>query len=170
MNRPEQEEYNPFFNKYIDLIEEAEFFELFKNTTESALQFFRSIPEEKLNFKYTPDKWTVKDILMHLIDTDRILSYRALVCSRGDDKSLLPRADENLFAANIDVKNRSVESLLDEFKCVRKSMEFLFENITEEKSKLLGNNGKFKISARALGYISIGHTKHHINVIKERYL
>ncbi|MCB0751228.1 MAG: DinB family protein, partial [Ignavibacteriae bacterium] len=107
---------------------------------------------------------------MHLIDMDRVFSFRVLVCGRGDDKTLLPRADENLFAANCDVTNRSMQSLLDEFLCVRKSMEFLFENISEEQSKYLGNNGQFKISARALGYISIGHTKHHINIINAKYL
>jgi len=170
MKRPEPNEFNPYFHKYIDLVEDGDFFEIFKNDTESTIEFFKNISEEKHNFKYAPEKWTVKDVLMHIIDTERIFSYRALVCARGDDKTLLQRADENLFAANVDVSKRLLESLLDEFLVVRKSMKFLFENITEEKLKFLGNNGEFKISARALGYISIGHTKHHINVIKERYL
>jgi hypothetical protein len=170
MKRPEQSEFNPHFQKYIDLVEGDNFFELFKNNTISAIEFFKNIPEEKHNFKYAPEKWTIKDILMHLVDMDRVFVYRALVAARGDDKTLLPKADENLFAANVDVTNRSMESLLDEFITVRKSMEYLFENISDEQSKLLANNGQYKISARALGYISIGHTKHHINVINERYL
>ncbi|MCB9211573.1 MAG: DinB family protein [Ignavibacteriales bacterium] len=170
MQRPEQSEYNPHFQKYIDLVEDGDFFESFKNNTESTIEFFKSIAAEKHNYKYAQEKWTIKDILMHLIDMDRVFSFRVLVCGRGDDKTLLPRADENLFAANCDVTNRSMQSLLDEFLCVRKSMEFLFENISEEQSKYLGNNGQFKISARALGYISIGHTKHHINIINAKYL
>ncbi|MBK8944433.1 MAG: DinB family protein [Ignavibacteriae bacterium] len=170
MNRPQANEYNPYFHKYIDLVEEGNFFQIFTTDTESTFNFFINIPEEKHNYKYAPEKWTIKDVLMHVIDTERIFSYRALVCARGDDKTLLQRADENLFAANVNVTNRSMESLLEEFLVVRKSMEFLLKNITDEKSEFLGNNGEFKISARALGYISLGHTKHHIKVIKERYL
>ncbi|MCB9208537.1 MAG: DinB family protein [Ignavibacteriales bacterium] len=170
MNKPEQNEFNPYFGKYINLVEEGSFIELFKNNTESTIDFFNSIEEVKHNYKYAPEKWTIKDILMHLIDTDRLFTFRALVCARGDDKTLIQSADEDLYASNIDVTGRSMKSLLDEFLIVRKSMEFLFENITEEMSKFLGNNGDYKISARALGHISIGHTKHHINVITERYL
>ncbi|MCB0745526.1 MAG: DinB family protein [Ignavibacteriae bacterium] len=170
MTRPEQSEFNPYFQQYIDLVNDGDFFEIFQDETTSAKEFFKSIPEEKHNYKYAPEKWTIKDILMHLIDMDRVFSFRALVCARGDDKTLLPRADENLFAANCDVTKRSMESLLGEFICVRKSMELLFDNINEEQSKFLGNNGQYKISARALGYISIGHAIHHIGVIKEKYL
>ena len=170
MNRPEVNEFNPYFKKYIDLVEEKNFFDAFNEDTESTFNFFKNIPVEKHNFKYAPDKWTIKDVLMHIIDTERIFTYRALVCARGDGKTLLQRADENLFAANVDVTNRSMESLLEEFLTIRKSFDFLLKNITEEKSKFLGNNGEFKISARALGYISLGHTKHHLKVIKERYL
>ncbi len=107
---------------------------------------------------------------MHMIDTERGFSYRILVCARGDGNTPLHPMDEDMYAANVDVTNRTMESLIKEFEVVRDSAILLFENLTDAQSKFLGDNISHKISARALGYILIGHVKHHNNVIKERYL
>jgi hypothetical protein len=143
--------------------------ELKKNKMET-VQFFKSIPESKHNHRYAENKWTIKEVLMHMIDTERGFSYRVLVCARADDKTPLYPMDEDMYAANADVTNRTMDSLIKEFEVVRESATFLFENLTEAQSKFLGDNITHKISARALGYILIGHVKHHNNVIKERYL
>lgn len=170
MNLPTTAEYHPRYQKYMDISNDVNFFELFDKTTEEAISFFRSIDTQKLNYKYAADKWTIKDVLMHIIDTDRGFSYRAIVCIRLDGKTPLYPMDENMYAKNVNVTARDLESLLEEFAIVRKSFRILFENCSEEQSSFLGNGNGHKISARALGYISIGHTKHHLNVIKERYL
>ena len=135
-----------------------------------ALSFFRNIPVEKHLYRYAEDKWTCKDILMHVIDTERVMSFRALVAARGDLTTPLAPVDENLYAKNVDVSARSMEDLLEEFEIVRRSSEKLFQHMTEEQSQFLGNGVNYPISARAVGYIIQGHVIHHMNVIIERYL
>jgi uncharacterized damage-inducible protein DinB len=170
MKKPEAIEYKPNFQQYIDLVTEDDFLEELKKNKTETIQFFKSIPEHKHNYRYAEKKWTIKEVLMHMIDTERVFSYRVLVCARADGKTPLYPMDENMYAANVDVTHRTMDSLLKEFEVVRESVTFLFENLTEAQSKFLGDNITHKISARALGYFLIGHIKHHNNVIKERYL
>ena len=170
MNRPEENEYNPYFQNYIDLVEVGDFYNIFNYNTKQTEDFFNSIQNDKHNYKYADDKWTIKEVLMHIIDTERVFAYRTLVCLRGDNKTPLHSMDDNLYASNIDVTNRNMESLLEEFKVVRANSMLLFENISEEQSKFLGNGVSHNFSARALGLIMMGHILHHIKIIKERYL
>ncbi|MFN6944265.1 MAG: DinB family protein [Cytophagaceae bacterium] len=170
MKFPEKIEYNPVYQKYIDLVGEEDFFAQFDNITNETVELLNSINKEQLNYKYADGKWTIKEVLMHVIDTERGFSYRAIVCLRKDDKTPLYGMDEDFYAKNVNVANRDIQSMLEEFKIVRKGFRILFENCTDEQSAFLGNGIGHKISARALGFISIGHTKHHLNIIKERYL
>lgn len=170
MNRPEITEYNPYFQNYIDLVELGDFQSNFTENTKNTIEFFKNIPIEKHNYKYGIDKWTIKEVLMHIIDTERVFAYRTLVCLRGDNKTPLHSMDDNLYASNIDVTLRTMESLLEEFVVVRNNSNLLFQNITEEQSKFLGNGVTHQISARALGLIMMGHILHHVQVIKTRYL
>jgi hypothetical protein len=170
MNFPEKTEYNPVYQKYLDLVEKGNFYHQFDHITNETVELLKSINPKKLNYKYAENKWTIKEVLMHIIDTERGFSYRAIVCLRKDDKTPLYGMDEDFYAKNVTVTDRSLESMLEEFEVVRKGFRILFENATEEQSSFLGNGVGHKISARALGYISIAHTKHHLNIIKERYL
>lgn len=170
MKFPEKIEYKPAYQKYLDIVETDNFYAQFDTITDDAIAFFKSIPNDKLNYRYAENKWTIKEVLMHIIDTERGFSYRAIVCIRKDNKTPLYAMDEDFYAKNVDVSDRSIESMLHEFEIVRKGFRILFENCTAEQSMFLGNAVGNNISARALGYISIGHTKHHLNVIKERYL
>ncbi len=169
MQRPQVGEYNPYFQRYIDLVVDGDFEALLEENTDEMFDFFQEIPEEKHDFRYAEGKWTVKEILMHLIDTERIMSYRALVGLRGDAVSLAG-FDEDAYNANVDVSHRSVDSLLYEFQSVRSNTVSLFDNAEEEKTTFQGNANNHVITPRALGYIMIGHVLHHINVIRERYL
>jgi uncharacterized damage-inducible protein DinB len=170
MQRPQTAEYIPYYQKYIDLIPEGSFEALLRENTENTIAFFKTIPPEKHNYRYTPDKWTVKDVLMHINDTERGMSFRALVAARGDSEMPLCIMDENLYASNVDLTNRSLESIIEEFAAVRRATELLLNNITEEQTtwtaKIAGN----KVTPRALGYMMLGHVVHHVNLIKERYL
>ncbi|MBX2817548.1 MAG: DinB family protein [Saprospiraceae bacterium] len=170
MKFPRKEEYYPGYQQYLDLTEEDGFFEQFDHVTNETVTFFRSIDDDKLDYRYAADKWTIKEVFMHIIDTERGFSYRAIVCIRMDDKTPLYAMDEDAYAKNVDVSDRSIESMIREFKTVREGFRILFEHCTEEQSSFLGNHMEYNITARALGYISIGHTKHHINIVKERYL
>ena len=106
---------------------------------------------------------------MHMIDTERVFSYRALAAARGD---VTPhyRMDEELYAKNVEVSHRTVQSLISEFNAVRRSTEELFGNLTEDQSKRSCNIVTHPMTARAIGYFVIGHVQHHLNVIKDRYL
>lgn len=170
MKKPEASEYKPYFQRYIDLVKEGNFLNELNTNKAETIAFYKSIPDSKHNYRYAEKKWTIKEVLMHIIDTERCFAYRTLVCARGDASTPLHPMEEDLYAANVDVTNRSMESLLKEFESVRESVAFLFENLTEAQSKFKGNNIEHAITARALGYILIGHVKHHNNVVKERYL
>lgn len=170
MKFPEKTEYYPGYQKYLDLVEQGNFFEQFDNITKETIEFFNSIDHDKLNYRYAENKWTIKDVFMHIIDTERGFSYRTIVCIRKDAKTPLYGMDEDFYAENVNVDERSLESMIKEFQVVREGFRILFENCDEEQSSFLGNQVTYNISARALGYISIGHTKHHLNIIKKRYL
>lgn len=170
MNRPEPKEYAPYFQAYLNLVPEGNYFQLLKQNTEEVIRFFDSIPFEKENYRYAKGKWSIKEVLMHMNDTERVFSYRALVCLRGDINSDIQNMDENLYAHNADVSKRSLKDLVEEFKSIRKSTEWLFYNVSEAQSALVVRNSNRCFSGRALGYLIIGHIMHHLNVITEKYM
>ena len=167
---PPVAEYKPYFQGYIDLVPPGEFMDLLSINTGDTYSFFKDISLEKHNYRYAEGKWTIKEVLMHCIDTERVFAYRALVCARGDSKTIMQGMDEDLYAANADVTYRAMGDLVDEFLVVRNNSELLFQYMTEAQSSFVGKNGDDPITARSLGYIMIGHIIHHINVTKERYL
>lgn len=107
---------------------------------------------------------------MHIIDTERVFSYRALAAARGDSETPVYRMDEELYARNVDVTNRTMSDLISEFKTVRRATEYLFENLTHSQSQRWCNVVTHPMTARAIGYFLIGHVQHHIGVVRDRYL
>jgi uncharacterized damage-inducible protein DinB len=170
MTRPLSNEYAPHYAKYIDLVQNGDFLNLLDENTSKTFDFFKNIDFSKHEYRYAEGKWTIKDVLLHIIDTERGFSYRAIMCVRGDDKTPLFGMDEDLFASNADTNLRTMDNLLEEFLAVRQSFKLIFTTNPIEKFELRGNNTGHKITARALGYLGIGHTKHHVNIVKERYL
>ncbi|MFT7252074.1 MAG: putative damage-inducible protein DinB [Flavobacterium sp.] len=162
-------EYAPFFETYVSLSRELNMPKDFISNMESCLAFFQNIPSNKLNYRYQPEKWSIKDVLLHLIDCERIFQYRALRISRND-KTALPGFEENDYAIEANATNRSLDSLLDEYKSVRMATVTLFNSFTEDELNRVGNASSKDISVRAIGFIILGHEMHHINIIKERYL
>ena len=158
-----------FFDRYINLAEDEELI----SSLERNLKVLETINIDSLKSigdkVYEADKWTIKDIFQHLIDNERIQSYRALRIARND-KTILPGYDENLLAMNTNTKNQSLEILLEEFKLIRKSSILLFKSFTDEMLLRKGICYKVDISALALGFQLSGHQIHHLNIIKERYL
>jgi uncharacterized damage-inducible protein DinB len=170
MQRPSADEYHPNYQKYFDLIASGDYLDLLRQNSTDTPEFFEKLPEEKLDYRYAAGKWTIKDVLMHIIDTERVFSYRGLVAARGDDITVPHRMDEELYASNSDVSHRTLESLISEFKAVRTATEQLFENITDIQSRRWCNIGTSPMTARAIAYFIIGHARHHVGVIQEKYL
>jgi len=170
MNRLSTSEYNAYFQPYIDKVNKYEsLVEGFKQHLESVATFYHSIPEEKYDYVYAEGKWTVKDVLLHIIDTERILAYRALRIARGD-KTSLAGFEQDGYVVHGFAKSRSMESLIEEYKAVRQATITLFNSLTEDNLLFIGEASGFPISVRALGYIILGHENHHNLIIKERYL
>lgn len=131
--------------------------------------FFKSIPSNKLNYRYAENKWTIKDIILHLIDAERVFSYRALRIARND-KTALPGFEENDYVNEANASDRSLPSLLEEYKMVRNATICLFKSFNEEQMLRIGTASNCSVSVRAIGIIIQGHEKHHIEIVKERYL
>jgi hypothetical protein len=171
MQKPSSSEYNPFSERYISLVPEAEeYFSLLDANTAETVQFFGSLSSELMNLRYKPGKWSLKEMLMHIIDTERVMSYRALVIARGDLEAVLPSMDQDVFARGVNVDNRSLEDLVEEFTIVRQATVKLLKNITGDQSVLKGNVFGYPATPRALAYIILGHVQHHLNIAREKYI
>ncbi len=170
MNRPTTNEYDPYFQRYLDQVAAGEFSFLIEESTTKVVHFFGSISKEKHDFSYASGKWSIKTVLMHLIDTERVFAYRSLVTSRGDVATQLQPFDEDAYAEATDVSTRSMDSLLEEFLAVRRTTALLFEHMTDAESAIIGKGPTHGISARAIAFILIGHVQHHVSVVQRRYL
>lgn len=170
MERPQQGEYNPYFQNYFNLIPEGDLLELLQQNTGSVVEAFLAIPEDMEDYAYAPGKWTIKEMLNHITDAERIFGYRSLVAARKDAITNLMSFDENHYADQADVSGRTLRDLIEEFKMVRASSVYLMKNITEDQSLFKARNGDFNFTARSGLSFMIGHSIHHLNVLKERYL
>ncbi|RYG53970.1 MAG: DinB family protein [Chitinophagaceae bacterium] len=158
----------PHFEGYVKQVPEKHVIEAFKNQQSLIDQYFNKITENHSGFSYAEGKWTLKEMLQHIIDTERIMAYRALCIARGE-KASLPGFDENVYAANSYAGRRSWKSLVDEMIFVRKSSVALFESIEPSSFQNIGiANGK-EITPELTGLVMVGHVYHHKNVIEERY-
>ncbi|MUU77202.1 DinB family protein [Winogradskyella endarachnes] len=162
-------EYNSYYQPYIDYATNSSILEGLSINLKDVVAFFETISEEKQEYAYAKGKWTIKDILLHLIDTERIFSYRALRISRND-KLPLQGFEQDDYVLNGYANNRSMENLIKEYIAVRKSTIALYKSFNTDALLKIGEASGFPISVRALGYIITGHENHHVSVIKKRYL
>ncbi len=161
--------YTSHFSDYIKLVENEDLKTVLENQLKESSELFKSIPKEKLLYRYAENKWSIKEVIQHLIDTERIFSYRALAFSRGDI-NILPMMDENSYAKNSNADRREGNELIDEFTAVRKSTISLFNSFSPEQLKGVGKVSDYRMSSNAMGYTIAGHLAHHLNIIRERYL
>jgi hypothetical protein len=158
-----------YFNRYIKLVPESNLTLAFENQLPIIKNFLARISEEKSTFAYAPNKWTLKELLQHMIDTERILSYRAL-CFARNDMNNLPGFEEDDYAANSYANQRTWQSMVDEFLAVRTATTYLYNSFSEAALSTIGTANNNTISVQELGFTLLGHFYHHQNVIKERYL
>src|SRR5688572_5626455 len=169
MSKPNIRDYPSHFGGYINQVPEDDLGQAFSNQGKILPAFFSSIREEKSLHTYAEGKWTLREMLQHIIDAERIFNYRALCISRKESVSL-PSFDENDYAANSNANKRSWQSLIDEFFHLRISTEDLYKNFTEEMLVQKGMVNNKPINVMSFGFITIGHVYHHKKVVEERYL
>ena len=158
-----------YFQLYINQVEETELFSALNNQTSGISLFLNSISEEKSTYAYAAGKWTIKELLQHIIDTERIFCYRALCIARGE-KTALPAFNENEYAGNSYANERSWEGLVNEFLLVRESSLILFSSFRNHVLEVFGTAGSNSLSVSNIGFILVGHFNHHKKVLVEKYL
>ena len=158
-----------YFKRYTDLVQEQDLQAAFKAQSAVIDQLLPAISEERSTFSYAPGKWTIKELVQHVIDAERIFSYRAL-CFARKESSPLPSFDENSYAENSRANNRSWQQLAEEFLTVRSSTLLLYSSFDDEMMTSAGTAGTNILTPAQLGFITIGHFTHHHNILSERYL
>ena len=167
MNEPTV--YKNYFDNYTTLVPEEDILSALANQLKTLGNFFGSISEEKATYTYAEGKWTLKEMLQHMIDTERIFAFRALSIARKETATL-PGFDENSYAANSCANKRTWAELVNEMKMLRESTTLLFSSFTEEMLNTAGNFSAATATAHTIGNIIVGHFYHHVNIANERYL
>ena len=164
------DEYSEHLAAYINQVSnEYPLLEELEISIHRLIKFVQNIPMNKFDYRYAEGKWTIKEILQHLIDAERIFAYRALRFARND-KTPLPGFDENDYAAVAHANKRSIQELLTELAVVRQATLSLFKSFSQEELLRKGSASNNPVSVRALGFVIIGHQNHHERIFQERYL
>jgi uncharacterized damage-inducible protein DinB len=168
--KPQAGEYPPYAIMYIQLLpDDGLLLKHLRDAIERSLTFYRAIPSEKLDAPHKAGEWTIKEILLHVIDDERIYAYRALRAARND-KTELPGFDQDAYVPTSDAHSRSLDSLLEEFVTLRLATLSLFENLPDDAWERSTIANGHSVTVRALAYHLAGHELHHIESIKENYL
>lgn len=169
MERPEPPEYIEDYEDYSSLVEDTDIVAAMRKQLTEVENLFASISEEKGEFAYAEGKWTIKELLGHLINGERVFAYRALRISRGD-QTPLPGFDQDLLTDNGNFNSISLADLLEEFSYLCQSDIIFFQNLTDEAWARTGTVNDNPASVRAIAYNMVHHVRHHINILRLRYL
>lgn len=169
MKRPEKTEYAGYYETYISLVTETDIVSAMKDQTDELNNLFSNISDEKGLYAYEEGKWTIKELLGHLIDGERIFGYRAFRISRAD-KTPLSGFEQNPYIENANYNSVKLADLLEELTLARKSNVLFLRNLSPNDWDQIGVASENEVSVRALAYIMVGHIRHHIRILKERYL
>jgi len=169
MTKPDLPNVPPFYMTYVKLVKDSDLLEAMKESSTATLKLVRSIPEPKGEYRYQPEKWSIKELLCHMIDAERIFAYRALRFARND-KTPLSGFEEKDYAPQANAHNRSMDSIVKEMEHVRLTSLDLYTSFSSEMLLRTGTANNTEISVLNLGYIISGHETHHRNVLLERYL
>lgn len=166
-----ENEYHPYYKSYIyDLASSGKTItEVLHENQSEVNQVLKNLPKDKHMYRYAEGKWTIKELLQHCIDTERIFNYRALRFARND-KSSLQGFEQDDFNDQSYANNRDFQEILSEFNVVRTSTITMYDSFTDEAVKRIGTASGNPMSVRALGYLTAGHIAHHLRVFEERYL
>ena len=166
--RPRTGDNNPYYDRYISLIGDDDIIEVLEDQRKTSEKFLKTFTEEQGNYSYADGKWTMKEVLGHVIDTEKIMAYRALAFARGEKQSL-PGFEQDDYVAESNFNNRLLDDLINEFLTARESNIILFKSFDEEIFNRRGIASEAEVTVLALIYIIAGHEKHHMKILKERY-
>ncbi len=166
--RPRTGDNNPYYDRYISLIGDDDIIEVLEEQRKKSEKFLKTFTEKQGNYSYADGKWTMKEVLGHVIDTEKIMAYRALAFARGEKQSL-PGFEQDDYVAESNFNNRSLADLINEFLTVRDSNIILFKSFDEEILNRRGIASESEVTVLALIYIIAGHEKHHMKILREKY-
>lgn len=163
-------EFAPFYSGYVSKIpKNTSLMDCFDGGSKTIIDFFKSIPSEKQHYKYANDKWTVKEVFQHIIDTERVFMYRCFRIARHD-QTALSGFEQNGYIAPSKANSKSMGELIAEYQSIRKCFMVLLNSLDEEDLKFKGTASGNAMTARAAAFIAVGHERWHMDIIKERYL
>ena len=163
-------EYNDYIGGYLSRVDgSTELLKGYEEDKKMIIDFFTSVPKDKLTYRYAPEKWSVKEVFQHIIDTERIFIYRLLRIARND-KTALPGYDQDIYIAPSSADNKTLNALLKEFEITRAFSVNILESVSDTDLQNMGTVSESPISARACAFLLLGHSIWHIEVLKERYL
>lgn len=169
IGRPQTEDMTPFAKGYIEQVEGENLLEALNATLLETLRLYQGMDETIGNYRYAAGKWTLKEVLLHIIDTERIFSYRALTMARND-KSPLPGFEQDDYVPASKAESRTLKSLVEEYEVVRKGSIILLENMDDEMLDRKGTANNQPMTARIIGWMMAGHDLHHNKVVRTRYM
>jgi len=166
---PSIEEYGSRYSRYIELVPESGILNVMLSELEATKNFILSIPKEMHDYRYAPDKWSVREVFGHISDTERAFGYRALCFSRGDYQDF-KRIDGDLYIKNGEFSRLSMQELFEEFEAARRANNLLLKHLPDEAWDRSAEVYGAKVTVRALAYLMVGHERHHLNIIRNLYL
>ena len=169
VGRPPASEYAEYYERYVGLIPGADIVDVLERQLPATLSLLAAIDEAKGNYRYAPGKWTVKDLLGHVIDTERVFAYRALVFSRNDRASL-PGFDQDVWVEHAYYANLSIADIAKEFEAVRRATVSQLRHLDAAAWNRVGTGNNKEMTTRAAAYVIAGHLEHHVSILKSRYL
>lgn len=167
--RPQADEHNPYYAKYIDKVPAGDLISMLREQVMDTVSLLRDLPPAKADYAYAPGKWTVKEVVGHIIDVERVMAYRALRFARNDQTNL-PGFDENAWVPAANFGARTLADLLEELQVVRASTIHFARHLDADMLARRGSANGSPASVRALLYIIAGHERHHADLFREKYL
>lgn len=169
MKHPQKDEYAAYYHTYVDKVPNGDIIKTLKKQSNQIYKLFKNVSKKESFFRYSPGKWSVREIMGHMIDTERVFAYRALRFARNDQNDL-PGFDENEYVRQSNYNDIKLSELVEEFCALRRSNTMMFKNFSDEITLRKGRANGNQFTVRALAYIMAGHVNHHLGIIKERYL
>lgn len=167
--RPSKNDYAEYYHKYVEELNDDDVLKILDEQLRRNLELFKSIPEEKANYRYAEGKWSVKELLGHMLDTERIFAYRALCIARGE-KQHLPGMEQDDYVREGEFDKRQFAEMVKEYELLRRSNLQLFRSFSEKQLNRRGTASDNEVTVLAILFIIAGHDLHHIKVLKEKYL